>query len=47
MEEKEPNLNSQNKSKNDRKYKDSVFSIYINNSLNENEDKKEEKKGAK
>ena len=38
MEEKDPNINSQNKSENDPKYKDSMFSIYINNSQNENED---------
>ena len=44
MEEKYPNSNSQNKSENDLKYKDSMFSIYINNSQNENEDKKDEKK---
>lgn len=44
MEEKDPNSNSQNKSENDQKYKDSMFSIYINNSQNENEDKKDEKK---
>ena len=43
MEEKDPNFNSQNKCENDQKYKDSMFSIYINNSQNENEDKKEEK----
>ena len=30
-----------------KQYKDSMFSIYINNSQNENEDKKEEKKGEK
>ena len=40
IEEKEPNLNNQ-------KYKDSMFSIYINNSQNENEDKKDEKKMKK
>ena len=44
MEEKDPNLDSQNKNENDQKYKDSMFSIYINNSQNENEDKKDEKK---
>ena len=44
MEEKDPNLDSQKKSRNDQQYKDSIFSIYINNSQNENEDKKEEKK---
>ena len=43
MEEKDPNLDSQNKNENDQKYKDSMFSIYINNSQNENEDKKDEK----
>ena len=47
MEEKDPNLDSQNKKENEQKYKDSMFSIYINNSQNESEDKKEEKKGAK
>ena len=40
MEEKDPNFNSQNKSENDQKYKDSMFSIYINNSQNESERKK-------
>ena len=45
MEEKDPNLDSQ--SRNDQQYKDSMFSIYINNSQNENEDKKEEKKDEK
>ena len=44
MEEKDPNFNSQNKSENDQKYKNSMFSIYITNSQNENEDKKEEKR---
>ena len=44
MEEKDPNLDSQNKKENDQKYKDSLFSIYINNSQNENEEKKDEKK---
>ena len=43
MEEKDPNLDSQNKNENDQKYKDSMFSIYINNSQNENEYKKDEK----
>ena len=43
MEEKDPNLDSQNKNENDQKYKDFMFSIYINNSQNENEDKKDEK----
>ena len=47
MEEKDPNLDSQNKNENDQKYKDSMFSIYINNSQNENEDKKYEKKDEK
>ena len=47
MEEKDPNLDSQNKNENDQKYKDSMFSIYINNSQNENEDKKDEKKDEK
>ena len=41
MEEKDPNLDSQNKNENDQKYKGSMFSIYINNSQNENEDKKD------
>ena len=43
MEEKDPNINSQNKSENDQKYNNSMFSICINNSQNENEDKKDEK----
>ena len=47
MEEKDPNINSQNKNENDQKYKDSLFSIYINNSKNENEDKKKKKKMKK
>ena len=47
MEEKDPNFDSQNKNENDQKYKDSMFSIYINNSQNENEDKKDEKKDEK
>ena len=47
MEEKDPNLDSQNKNENDQKYKGSMFSIYINNSQNENEDKKDEKKDEK
>ena len=47
MDEKDPNLDSQNKNENDQKYKDSMFSIYINNSQNENEDKKDEKKDEK
>ena len=47
MEENDTNFNSQNKSENDQKYKDSMFSIYINNSQNENEDKKEEKNDEK
>ncbi len=47
MEEKDPNLDSQNKNENDQKYKDSLFSIYINNSQNENEDKKDDKKDEK
>ena len=47
MEEKDPNLDSQNKKENDQKYKDSMFSIYINNSQNENEDKKDDKKDEK
>ena len=44
MEEKDPNLDSQNKKENDQKYKDSLFSIYINNSQNENEEKKLKKR---
>ena len=36
MEEKDPNLDPQKKSRNDQQYKDSMFSIYINNSQNEN-----------
>ena len=40
MEKKDPNLDSKNKSENDKKCKDSMFSIYINNTQNENEDKK-------
>ena len=40
MEEKDSNIDSQNKNESDQKYKDSMFSIYINNSQNENEDKK-------
>ena len=47
MEEKEPNFNSQNKCENVQKCKDSILSIYINDSQNENEDKKEEKKDEK
>ena len=47
IEEKDPNLDSQNKNENDQKYKDSMFSIYINNSKNENEDKNDEKKKKK
>ena len=47
MEEKDPNLDSQNKNENEEKYKDSMLSIYINNSQNENEDKKDEKKDEK
>jgi len=43
MEEKDPNFSSQNKIENDQKCKDSMLSIYIINSQNENEDKKEEK----
>ena len=44
MEEKDPNLDYQNKNENDQQYKDSMFSIYINNSQNKNEEKKDEKK---
>ena len=44
MEEKESNFKSQNKSENDQQYKDSMFSIYINNSQNENEEKKMKKR---
>ena len=40
MEEKDPNFDSQNKSENHQKYKDSMLSIYINNSQNESERKK-------
>ena len=47
MEEKDPSLDSQNKNENDQQYKDSMFSIYINNSQYENEDKKDEKKTKK
>ena len=43
MEEKDPNLDSQNKNENEQKYKDSMFSIYINNSQKKKEDKKDEK----
>ena len=44
MEEKDPNFNSQNKSENDQKYKDSMFSIYINNSQPAMNKKNEKKK---
>ena len=47
MEEKDPNLDSQNKNENDQKYKDSMFSIYINSFQNENEEEKDEKKMKK
>ena len=47
MEDKDPNFNSQNKSRNDQQYKDSLFSICINNSQNENEDKNDDKKMKK
>ena len=46
-EEKDPNLDSQKKSRNNQQPKDSMFSIYINNSQNENKDNKEEKKTKK
>jgi len=38
MEEKYPDSDSQNKSENDSKYYDSIFSICINNSKHENEE---------
>ena len=44
MEEKDPNLDLQNKNENAEKYKDSMLSIYIYNSQNENEDKKDKKR---
>ena len=46
MEEKESNLNSQ-KNENEKQYKDSLFSIYINNFQNENENKGMKKKMEK
>ena len=47
MEEKDPNLDSQNKNENDQKYKDSMFLICINNSQPKNEEKKAKKKMKK
>ena len=47
MEEKDPISNSQNKSENDQKYKDSIFSIYINNSKIKMKIKKMKKKMKK
>ena len=44
MEEKTPNSDIQNKSENDQQYKDYMFSICMNNSQNENGDKKGAKK---
>ena len=47
MEEKGPNSDIQNKSENsqnNQQYKDSLFSICINNSKPENEEKKDEKR---